>query len=63
MYSFVHERAMDYCSGEQFLLSLRQVVTDLRKCHPELQDCTLADLSLRKLQSVVSVTLYFTAKH
>jgi hypothetical protein len=59
MNSFVYEGALDHCSGDKLLVRLREMVADLRKCHPELKCCSLADLSLRKQPSRVTVTLYF----
>lgn len=63
MHAYIHEDALDYCSGVQLLTSIRAMVTDLRQCHPELEKCVLADLSLRRLPTALSVTLYFKAKH
>lgn len=62
MNSFVYETTLDYCSSDQLLANIREMVADLRKCHPELGRCALADLSLRKQPFAVNVTLYFRQK-
>lgn len=62
MNSFIYEGVLDYCSSDQLLVHIREMVADLRKCHPELRGCALADLSLRRLPSMVSVTFYFQDK-
>lgn len=62
MHSFVFETALDFQSGDQFLGDIRQTVQKLKRSHPELRDCSLADLTVKKGQDAVNVTLYFQPK-
>lgn len=59
MASFIYETALQYGSSDQLLMDIQETVRELRQCHPELEYCSLADLSMHKSQKAVNVTLYF----
>lgn len=59
MSAYVFETAVDYYSSTEFLKAIRKLVRELRRQHPELKSCSLADLALRKERTEVCVTLYF----
>lgn len=42
--------------------ALRTRVGELKKHHPEIENCTLADVSMTRTPSQVHVTLYFLPK-
>lgn len=58
----VYETALDFETGEKFVGDLRQTVQQLRYAHPELKDCSLADLTVKKGKEAIDVTLYFQPK-
>lgn len=59
MVSFVYETAVHCQSSDELLVEIQQTVRQLRDSHPELEQCTLADVSLRKRKEAVDVTLFF----
>ena len=59
MHSFVYQKSMAYESSSVMLASIRETVKELRKTHPELSQCSLADVSLQKEKDAVNITLYF----
>lgn len=60
---FVYEAAVDFESSDQFLGDIRQTVQQLKHTHPELRHCSLADLTVKKSEKAVNVTLYFQPKN
>ncbi|HHU60428.1 MAG: hypothetical protein QM401_06285 [Bacillota bacterium] len=59
MTSFVYKTAVGYNSAQQLLEDVRETIKDLRRVHPELEDCSLIDLSLDKTPAALQVTLSF----
>ncbi|NLJ75219.1 MAG: hypothetical protein GX331_09545 [Firmicutes bacterium] len=62
MHSFVYQKSMAYEPSSAMLASIRQTVKELKKIHPELHQCSLADVSLQKEKDAVNVTLFFKAE-
>jgi len=56
---FVYEKTLDYESSDKLLLEIRRVVGQLKSSHPKLRNCSLADVSLKKREATVNVTLFF----
>lgn len=56
---FVYEAAVDYETSSEFLADIRQTVKQLKANRPELKDCSLADLTVKKGKTAINVTLYF----
>ncbi len=63
MASYVYEMALQSVSGEQLLIDLRRTVSDLRRSNPELRNCSLADLRLRRSRAEINATFFFQEKH
>jgi|LSQX01.2.fsa_nt_gb hypothetical protein len=55
----VYEKSLDYKSGDKLLRDIRQAVRQLRKSDPKLKGCSLADVSLKKGKTGLSVKLFF----
>lgn len=60
---YVYETAVEFQSSDQFLGQIRATVQKLKRTHPELRQCSLADLTVKKGREAVNVTLYFQPKN
>lgn len=56
---FVYETDLDYESSNKLLLEIRQTVSQLKNSHPKLRHCSLANVSVKKREATVNVTLFF----
>ena len=56
---FVYETALDFQSSDRLLLEIRQTVQQLKRTHPKLKRCSLADVMMRRNKATVNVTLFF----
>ncbi|MCK9524881.1 MAG: hypothetical protein M0R49_03030 [Limnochordia bacterium] len=56
---FVYEKALDYESSDKLLSEIRQTVRQLKRAHPKLQHCSLADVMMKRSKATVNVTLFF----
>ncbi|MDI9442142.1 MAG: hypothetical protein GX101_02285 [Firmicutes bacterium] len=63
MGSYVYEKVLQSASSEQLLTDLRKTVSELRRSNPELRNCSLADLWLRRGRREINATLLFEKKH
>lgn len=59
MASFVYKTAVSYNSVNQLLDDVKETIQELRRVHPELEDCSLTDLSLNQTSKALQVTLSF----
>lgn len=59
MQSYVFQTQLPSSHVDNILKSIRSTVQDLKKHHPELHNCSLADVGLNPTKQGVDVTLYF----
>lgn len=59
MASFVYQTVLEYGSSDQFLTGIREAVKEIRRCHPQLKHCILADLRMQRGTGAINVTLSF----
>lgn len=62
MQSFVFQTNIPYVDIDSILALTKIKVKQLRKDHPELKECHLADVNMQRKGQGVDVTLYFAPK-
>lgn len=62
MESYVYQTHVDYQNAGDVLHTIRETVTDLKRGHPELKACSLADVGFFRKKDGIDVTLYFELK-
>ncbi|HHY09174.1 MAG TPA: hypothetical protein GX528_01265 [Firmicutes bacterium] len=62
MSAYVYKSVLKCRTADQALSAMRRQVKKLRKKHPELAACSLADLGLSMEKAGLNATLYFKKK-